>query len=387
MQEALIAAVTVRPLAGVLREPPRLADPGRVLARRRLGARAEAARRYREALVVSLILLEEQIALAADEDDVATPRDDTLDLLFMCCHPTLLASGAASAIALTLRAVGGLTTAQIARAVMVPEATMAQRISRAKQSIKASGVPFQMPTPEDSAQRLGAVLHVLYLIFNEGYTASSGPEVHRSDLSSEALRLTRMLHRLVLDDCEVGGLLALMLRPRRARRSARTGPAGEPVPLDEQDRTLRDREAIAEGVALLTATLPRLAPWAPTSCRPRSRRSTTRRRIRRPPTGRRSWASMACSSASPTIRWSPSTTRSRPRWFTAPRRGSRASTRLPRTGGLAGHHRLHVVRAHLLERAGDRGGGAIAHFERAAALATSVAEQNYLLTRAARLRG
>ncbi len=138
---------------------------------------------------------------------------------------------------------------------------MAQRISRAKQSIKASGVPFTVPTPEERAARLVAVMHVLYLIFSEGYTASSGPEVHRSDLSSEALRLTRMLHRLVPDDCEVAGLLALMLLTD-ARRAARTGPAGELVPLDEQDRAAWDREAIAEGVALLTATLPRGAVGA-----------------------------------------------------------------------------------------------------------------------------
>src|SRR3569832_2297546 len=173
---------------------------------------------------------DEQIAPAPD-DDVEPEREDALTLLFMCCHPAL---SSPSAIALTLRAVGGLTTAEIAKAFLVPEATMAQRISRAKQSIKASGVPFQMPTAEESEQRLGAVLHVLYLIFNEGYTTSSGPELHRSDLSGEALRLTRTLHTLLPDDGEVAGLQALM-RLTDARRAARTGPGGELVPLTEQD--------------------------------------------------------------------------------------------------------------------------------------------------------
>jgi predicted RNA polymerase sigma factor len=174
-----------------------------------------------------------------------------LDLLFMCCHPALSPS---SAIALTLRAVGGLTTAEIAKAFLVPEATLAQRISRAKQTIKASGVPFAMPAAAELATRLSHVMHVLYLIFSEGYTASSGRELLRSDLANEALRLTRMLHRLVPDDPEVSGLLSLMLLTD-ARRNARTGPAGELIPLDEQDRTLWDRAAIAEGVALISATL------------------------------------------------------------------------------------------------------------------------------------
>src|SRR5690606_33822129 len=141
---------------------------------------------------------------------------------FMCCHPSLTT---ASAIALTLRAVGGLTTAEIAKAFLVPEATMAQRISRAKQRIKASGVPFELPTPQERAQRLGAVLHVLYLIFNEGYTTSFGSALHRTDLSSEGIRLVRALHGLLPEDGEVTGLLALMLLTD-ARRAARTGPAG-----------------------------------------------------------------------------------------------------------------------------------------------------------------
>ncbi|HXN83195.1 MAG TPA: sigma-70 family RNA polymerase sigma factor, partial [Myxococcales bacterium] len=251
VQEALIAAATQWPREG-LPENPR-AWLIQVASRRVADhVRAETARRHREAIVVSLVPPEEQLALAADEED-ATERDDTLDLLFMCCHPVL---SSASAIALTLRAVGGLTTFEIAKAFLVPETTMAQRISRAKQSIKVSGVPFEMPGAEERAARLGAVMHVLYLIFSEGYTATSGPELHRSDLSGEAIRLTRMLHRLVPDDAEVAGLLSLMLLTD-ARRAARTGPSGELIPLDQQDRTLWERSAIAEGVALLTATLSR----------------------------------------------------------------------------------------------------------------------------------
>src|SRR6185436_7000162 len=155
-----------------------------------------------------------------------------------------------SAVALTLRAVGGLTTAEIAHAFMVPEATMAQRISRAKQTIKASGVPFRLPTSAEQAQRLRSVLHVLYLIFNEGYTASSGEHLQRADLASEAIRLTRAVRVRLPGDGEVAGLLALMLLTD-ARRTARSGPNGEGIPLDKQDRSLWNQAQIAEGVALI----------------------------------------------------------------------------------------------------------------------------------------
>ena len=183
-----------------------------------------------------MIPADEQIALAADTDG-ATERDDTLDLLFMSCHPAL---SPASAIALTLRAVGGLTTTEIARAFLVPEATMAQRISRAKQSIKTSGVAFEMPAGEALAARLGSVMHVLYLMFSEGYAASPGNEIIRTDLSGEALRLTRLLAGLVPDDAEVAGLLALMLLTD-ARRAARTGPDG-------RDRPARSAGSNAGGI-------------------------------------------------------------------------------------------------------------------------------------------
>ena len=199
--------------------------------------RSERSRRQRESLAM------QQNAATPEASD----QDDTLVVLFMCCHPALTP---ASAIALTLRAVGGLTTAEIAKAFLVGEATMAQRIARAKQRIKASGEPFRMPTPDERTARLRSVLHVLYLIFNEGYATSTGRELHRTELSDEAIRLTRMVQRMLPDDGEVTGLLALMLLID-ARRPARTNAAGELIPLAEQDRALWDQALIAEGVALL----------------------------------------------------------------------------------------------------------------------------------------
>jgi RNA polymerase sigma factor (sigma-70 family) len=190
--------------------------------------------------------------LTAEEPAGEVPdHDDTLAVLFMCCHSAL---DPPAAIGLTLRAVGGVTTREIARAFLVGEATMAQRISRAKQRIKASGEPFRLPTPDEHEARLRSVLRVLYLIFNEGYTSSEGDDLQRPELSSEAIRLARMLHRLLPDDGEVGGLLALMLLID-ARRAARTDAAGALVPLNDQDRTLWDQAAIAEGVALLEGSM------------------------------------------------------------------------------------------------------------------------------------
>ncbi len=258
VQEALIAAAAQWPREGVPDNPRGWLI--HVAVRRLTDAvRAESARRHREELTVSLVPADEQIALAADAEGGAAERDDTLELLFRCSHPSL---SPASAIALTLRAVGGLTTAEIAKAFMVPEATMAQRISRAKQTIDAAGRQFGMPVGDGLAARLVAVTHVLYLIFSEGYVSSMGSELIRTDLSGEALRLTRLLRRLVPEDAEVAGLLALMLLTD-ARRAARTGPAGEIVPLDQQDRARWDRAAIDEGVALISETLPRqqLGPY------------------------------------------------------------------------------------------------------------------------------
>jgi RNA polymerase sigma factor (sigma-70 family) len=249
VQEALLIAATQWPEAGVP-ESPR-AWLIQVAARRVTDQlRSEIARRKREtALVVES--QDEQLAPPADQEP---EKDDTLLLLFMCCHPALTQS---SAIALTLRAVGGLTTAEIAHAFLVPEATMAQRISRAKQLIKKAGARFELPSTGERDARLDSVLHVLYLIFNEGYASSTGDSLQRVDLSSEAIRLARAVHQLLPDDGEVAGLLALMLLTD-ARRAARSGPDGAIIPLDEQDRSLWDREVIHEGVALISRP-PRLA--------------------------------------------------------------------------------------------------------------------------------
>jgi RNA polymerase sigma factor (sigma-70 family) len=232
VQEALIAAAMQWPQEGIPNNPRGWLI--QVASRRMTDhVRSEVARRQRENAAAMEV---EEVAPAINLDSDIDP-DDTLVLLFMCCHPALTST---SAIALTLRAVGGLTTAEIANAFLVPEATMAQRISRAKQNIKASGVPFRLPTPQERAAQLHAVLHVLYLIFNEGYTSSIGPQLQRLDLAREAIRVTRCVRTLLPDDAEIAGLLALMLLTD-ARRAARTGPDEELIPLTKQDRTLWDR--------------------------------------------------------------------------------------------------------------------------------------------------
>src|SRR5215471_2443203 len=240
VQEALLAAAVQWPSDSVPDDPRAWLIK---VASRRLTdlLRSEQARQRREDTVFRWTLPEQWVAPAADRP--AHAGDDTLILLFLCCHPAL---SPASQIALTLRAVGGLTTAEIARAFLVPEAAMTRRISRAKQRIKASGVPFGLPEGEERAQRLRSVLHVLYLIFNEGYASSTGADLHRTELSGEAIRLARMMHATLPGDGEVTGLLALMLLTD-ARRPARTGASGELIPLAEQDRARWDRELIAEG--------------------------------------------------------------------------------------------------------------------------------------------
>jgi len=378
VQEALIAAAAQWPREG---QPD---DPRAWLiqvASRRITdhVRSEVARRRREAYVVSLVPPELQLALPADSDEHEEREDDALVLLFMCCHPALSTS---SAIALTLRAVGGLTTSEIANAFLVPEATMAQRISRAKQSIKASGVPFQMPTPEDRAQRLGAVLHVLYLIFNEGYTTSSGNELRRSDLSSEAIRLTRLVHALLPEDGEVSGLLALMLLTD-ARRAARTGPAGELIPLTEQDRALWDAPAITEGVALVSAALSggsvgtyqlQAAIAAVHDEAPRAEDTDW-------PQILALYGLLMRMSDNPMVTLNHAIAMA---MVHGPAAGLELLKALDADARLAGHHRLDAVRAHLLERAGDRE-GAIAYYRKAAGRTASIPEQHYLMTQAARL--
>src|SRR5215472_7902239 len=249
-QEALLAAATQWPKDGIPANPRAWLI---TVASRRLTdlLRSEQARQRREYDVVQRMLPEEWLAPAADQ--ATGDSDDTLILLFMCCHASL---SPASQIALTLRAVGGLTTAEVARAFLVPEATMTRRITRAKQAIKDSGVPFRMPAGPERQRRLGAVLHVLYLVFTEGYASTSGPGLQRTELADEAIRLARMVHRLLPDDSEVTGLLALMLLTD-ARRTARTGPDGSLIPMSEQDRGRWDADRIAEGVALITDALPR----------------------------------------------------------------------------------------------------------------------------------
>jgi predicted RNA polymerase sigma factor len=342
--------------------------------------RAEAARRRREALVVGLVPAELQYALAADEED-ADARDDSLDLLVLCCHPSL---SPASAIALTLRAVGGLTTLEIARAFMVPEATMAQRISRAKQTVKASGVPFAAPTADERPARLRAVMHVLYLIFNEGYVATSGPALQRTDLAAEALRLARLLRRAAPDEPEAAGLLALMLLTD-ARRDARTGPAGELVPLDQQDRSRWDRAAIAEGVGLLTETLPRgsVGPYQVQAAIAAVHDEAARADDTDWPEILGLYGLLLRMSGNPVVALNHAVALA---VVHGPAAGLARLDALAADARLADHHRLHAVRAHLLERSGDAAGAA-EHFRRAAGRTTSVAERDYLLLSAARCGG
>jgi RNA polymerase sigma factor (sigma-70 family) len=377
VQEALLAAATQWPSEGVPDSPRGWLI--HVAARRITDAvRAEASRRHREKLVVSLVPADEQIALAADEEG-ALAREDTLDLLFMCCHPALSPS---SAIALTLRAVGGLTTAEIAHAFIVPEATMAQRISRAKQTIKASGTAFELPKPEEFRARLEAVMTVLYLVFNEGYAVSAGADLVRTDLTGEAVRLTRMLHRAVPEENEVAGLLALMLLTD-ARRTARTGPGGELIPLDQQDRTRWDQGLIGEGLALLRATLPRGAPGPY-----QLQAAIAALHDEAPSTDATDWPQILALyemfmslSDNPMVALNHAIAVAMVR---GPAAGLLRLDALAKDARLEGHHRLDAVRAHLLERGGDRD-GAIRYFRLAADRTASAAERDYLLLCAARL--
>jgi RNA polymerase sigma factor (sigma-70 family) len=312
--------------------------------------------------------------------DAPAPRDDdTLVLLFMCCHPAL---SKASAIALTLRAVGGLTTAEIARAFFVPEATMAQRISRAKQAIQRSDIPFELPTPEQRAQRLRAVLHILYLIFSEGYTSTAGPELRRGDLSHEAIRLTRLLHDLQSGDAEVAGLLALMLLTD-ARRRARTGAAGELIPLAQQDRALWDSQQIAEGIALLSATLPRgsVGPYQLQAAIAAVHDEAARFEDTDWPQILALYGLLVRMSDNPMVRLNHAIAAA---MVHGAAHGLELLGALGADTRLVGHHRLEAVRAHLLELAGDRA-GAVRHYRAAGAKTGNLAERAYLLTQAARL--
>jgi RNA polymerase sigma factor (sigma-70 family) len=337
--------------------------------------RSESARRRRE----SDVALEAAHTTESPAIETAPQEDDTLVLFFMCCHPALTP---ASAIALTLRAVGGLTTAEIARAFLVPEATMAQRISRAKQSIKNSGIPFQLPTADERAQRLRTVLHVLYLIFNEGYTSSAGPDLRRDDLSHEAIRLTRVLHHLQPDDTEVAGLLALMLLTD-ARRLARTGAGGELIPLARQDRALWDKQQIAEGVALISATLPKgsVGPYQLQAAIAAVHDEAARAEDTDWPQILALYELLGRMSDNPMVRLNHAIAAA---MVYGAAKGLELLDALKADTRLADHHRLDAVRAHLLELAGDRE-AAVRHYRAAAGKTASLPERNYLLTQAARL--
>jgi predicted RNA polymerase sigma factor len=340
--------------------------------------RAELARRRRETAVVMQAPPDEQVVPAADRA-THSDQDDTLILLFMCCHPALTRP---SAIALTLRAVGGLTTAEIANAFLVPEATMAQRISRAKKLIKTSGVPFGMPSERERAERLGAVLHVLYLIFNEGYASSIGPTLQRTDLSNEAIRLARAVRHLLPDAGEVAGLLALMLLTD-ARRPARTGPDGELIPLAEQDRTLWDRDAISEGVTLITSTLSRgsIGVYQLQAAIAAVHDEAARTEDTDWPQILALYGLLKRMSDNPMVTLNHAIAAA---MVHGPPVGLRLLEPLDSDARLAGHYRLDAVRAHLYERAGDQQ-AAIAHYLAAAERTTSIPERNYLRTKAARL--
>lgn len=376
VQEALLAASTQWPRSG-LPENPRAWLIQVALRRMTDQVRADSARRERESTLQRQTPPEEQVAPGADA--APSEQDDTLALLFMCCHPVL---SAPSAIALTLRAVGGLTTAEIAHAFLVPESTLAQRISRAKEKIRESGEPFQLPSAQERVQRLAAVLHVLYLIFNEGYAGSSGPQLQRSDLANEAIRLTRQVHRLLPEDSEVTGLLALMLLTD-ARRAARSGFAGELIPLPEQDRTQWDRPAIEEGVALLSQALPR-GPVGPYQLQA----AIAAVHDEAPRADDTDWPQILALyevlrrlSDNPMVNLSHAVASA---MVHGPAHGLELLRGLEEDKRLAGHFRLDAVRAHLLERAHDPA-GAITHFLKAAGATTSIPERDYLLAQAARL--
>jgi RNA polymerase sigma factor (sigma-70 family) len=377
VQEALVAAAVQWPEEGVPDNPRGWLI--QVAARRMTDhLRAELARRRRETLVVMQAPSHEQVAPSPDSGDVVE-QDDTLILLFMCCHPALTRP---SAIALTLRAVGGLTTAEIANAFLVPEATMAQRISRAKQRIRTSRVPFLMPTGQERAERLAALLHVLYLIFNEGYASSIGATLQRSDLSNEAIRLARAVHHLLPDDGEVAGLLALMLLTD-ARRPARTGPDEELIPLTEQDRTLWDRSAIAEGVALITSTLSRgsIGAYQLQAAIAAVHDEAARAEETDWPQILALYGLLKRMADNPMVTLNHAIAVA---MVQGPPAGLKLLEALDNDERLAGHYRLDAVRAHLMEMVGDHA-SAVTHYRAAAGRTASLPEQRYLLTRAARL--
>ncbi|GAB1819983.1 RNA polymerase sigma factor [Herbidospora sp. RD11066] len=362
VQEALLAATTQWPAEGVPANPKAWLI---TVASRRLTdlLRSQQSRREREETVARW---------TPSPADPPAAGDDTLVLLFMCCHPSL---SPASQIAVTLRAVGGLTTAEIARAFLVPEATMTRRITRAKQTIKESGQGFGLP--RDRAERLGVVLHVLYLIFNEGYATTSGPDLQRVELSREAIRLTRMLRATLPDDGEVAGLLALMLLTD-ARRDARTGPGGVLIPMDEQDRSRWDPEQITEGVALLEEALPRgdTGPY-------QLQAAIAALHDEAPTAGETDWLQIRAL-YDLLFRITPTPVVALNRVVALAMTDGPAAGLAELATITPADHRVLGVRAHLLEMTGDHTAARAAYLE-AAEASTSLPRQRYLQLRAARL--
>ena len=374
VQEAMLAAATQWPSEGLPHNPKGWLIT--VAARRFTDLlRSEQARRRREDTVARWQLPEQETEAVDRPGD----SDDTLILLFMCCHPALSPS---SQIALTLRAVGGLTTAEVARAFLVSEATMTRRITRAKQQIKDSGVPFRLPARPQRAERLAVVLHVLYLIFTEGYAATSGPSLYRVELSTEAIRLTRTVQQLLPDDGEVAGLLALMLLTD-ARRHARTTANGELVPLADQDRTLWDADKIAEGVALVTEALPRgtAGPY-------QLQAAIAAIHDESPSAEQTDWPQIKALyelllqiSDNPVIALNHAVAVA---MADGPTSGLQRLETLATDKQLAEDHRLYAVRAHLLEMSGEPAAAREA-YRAAAHRAKNLPQQRYLIGRATRL--
>ena len=376
-QEALLAAAVAWPDEGVPASPRGWLV---TVASRRLidMVRSDSARRQREDVVFLATPQSELIGAPADAAGEAG-RDDSLALLFGCCHPALTAPGQ---IALTLRAVGGLSTAQIAAAYCVPEATMAQRISRAKQAIRVSGQPVEVPAGQDRVERLNTVLHVLYLIFNEGYTTTSGDRLTAPSLTGEAIRLTRWLRRLAPEDSEVTGLLALMLLTD-ARRPARTGPGGSLIPLAEQDRTRWDSGRIAEGTALLHDVLPRgeVGPY-------QLQAAIAAVHDEAPDLAGTDWPQiLGLYDLLLQVAPNPVTALNRAVAVAevhGPRAGLDELAALESDPRVRDSHRLHAARAHMLEQAGDAASAAVA-FREAARRTASLPERAHLAGRAAAL--
>jgi RNA polymerase sigma factor (sigma-70 family) len=386
VQEALLAAAVQWPEQGTPDNPRGWLV---TVAARRMAdqVRSDRARRRREDDTTALVPAADAMAPPPD-DGAAGDRDDTLTLLFLCCHPAL---SPPSQLALTLRAVGGLTTAEIARAFLVPEATMAQRISRAKQRIRASGATFAAPPRGDGADRadradrLGVVLHVLYLVFNEGYLASSGPDLRRDDLAREAIRLTRAVHRLLPDDGEVAGLLALMVLSD-ARRAARTGPDGSLVPLADQDRSLWDRAAVSEGVELISRTLAtttRLGPYQLQAAIAAVHDEAADADDTDWPQIVALYEMLERVAPNPVVTLNHAVAVS---MVAGPQAGLDLVAGLAGDERIARSHRVDAVRAHLLEMAGDHAAAREA-YRSAARRTTSMPERRHLVARAARLAG